>query len=238
LRILKIGGSLITEKKEGAFEVAKVDVMERLAKALRGERDLILVHGVGSFGHPHVRRYGIKSPKSVSKIHNACLRLNTLFCSILEENGLSVVPVHPLEFFAKPDYEFLKKLVNLGFVPVLHGDVIIEGESFRVISGDEVVRILSEVFEPETVGFASDSEVLYDGKIVETVDESNYAKIVSELKGAVGKDDVTGGMLKKFSESLRIAKTCDVYIFSEKNLRKFLRGEIIPTRIKKGNYKI
>ena len=237
MRILKIGGSLITEKREGVFEVAKEEEIERVAKALKGARNLIIVHGVGSFGHPHVKRYGIESPLSITRVHNACLRLNVLFCSYLEKYSVPVFPIHPIEFYPNPDLRRVKKILALGFVPVFHGDVIFEGGRFRVISGDEIVRVLAEYFKPESVGFASDSEVIWKGEVVKLVNEENYKEILKDLRGAVGKDDVTGGMLNKFQEALKIAKHCEVSIFRVENLEKFLKGERVPTRVEKGNYK-
>ncbi|WP_290898858.1 isopentenyl phosphate kinase [Ferroglobus sp.] len=238
MKILKIGGSLITEKREGVFEVAKEKEMERIAKILKGVRDIIIVHGVGSFGHPHVKKYGISDAMSITKVHNACLRLDIMFCSYLEKYDVSVFPIHPIEFFPNPDLKMVEKLLEFGFVPVFHGDVIMEGEKFRVISGDEIVRMLAEYFKPEKVGFASDSEILHRGEVVEVVNERNYQEILKDLKGAVGKDDVTGGMLNKYQEALRIAKHCETYIFNSKNLEKFMKNEIVPTKIEKGNYKL
>jgi len=55
LKIIKIGGSLITDKK--AFEVVREEMIEKIAEQIFGE--VIIVHGVGSFGHPHVKRYGL-----------------------------------------------------------------------------------------------------------------------------------------------------------------------------------
>ncbi len=238
MKILKIGGSLITEKREGVFEVAREEEIEKVARILRGVRDIIIVHGVGSFGHPHVKKFGIEEAISVTKVHNACLRLNVLLCSYLEKYDVSVFPIHPMEFFPNPDLGKVRKVIELGFVPVFHGDVILEGEKFRVISGDEIVRVLAEHFKPESVGFASDSEVLWRGKAVERVNEENYREILKDLRGALGKDDVTGGMLNKFQEALKIAKYCEVSIFRMENLEKFLKGEEVPTKIEKGNYKL
>ncbi|OGG71844.1 hypothetical protein A3E65_02815 [Candidatus Kaiserbacteria bacterium RIFCSPHIGHO2_12_FULL_56_13] len=57
--IIKLGGSIITEKKSGK-PVARVREIKRLAreiaKAHRG-RPLILLYGGGSFGHPLARQY-------------------------------------------------------------------------------------------------------------------------------------------------------------------------------------
>ena len=58
--ILKIGGSVVTDK-DGEL-AAKTEVINRIAEEIkRADIDnLILVHGGGSFGHPTAKKYGIK----------------------------------------------------------------------------------------------------------------------------------------------------------------------------------
>ena len=58
--ILKIGGSVITDKN-GEL-AARTEVINRLAEEIQkaGLKNLIIVHGGGSFGHPTAQKYGIK----------------------------------------------------------------------------------------------------------------------------------------------------------------------------------
>ncbi|MBE8539989.1 isopentenyl phosphate kinase [Geoglobus acetivorans] len=233
MKILKIGGSLITDKSEGAFEIAKTDIMDMVSRQIRGE--VILVHGAGSFGHPHVKKFGL-SPEGVSRTHSACLRLNSIFCNSLIEHGLNPIPLHPMEFFNNPDFEFIKELVSMGFIPVLHGDVVLEGGKFRVMSGDEIVRVLAEELGPEAVGFASDLPVIVDGKPVEEINSNNFTEILKRIGDAGNKEDVTGGMKGKLEEAIRIARICDVFIFNGLEngaVEKFLEGRHVGTRLAK-----
>ncbi len=235
MRILKIGGSLITEKSENAFEVAREDVIERMADQIEGR--LILVHGVGSFGHPHVKKFGL-TPHGISKTHLACLKINNMFCVALTERGLNPVPIHPLEFFHQPDFDLVRELVDQGFIPVMHGDVVYENGRFRVISGDEIVRIFAERFDVEAVGFASDTQIIVDGKAVDFIDVSGAGDFLERIGAADGKHDVTGGMRGKLREAIRIAEKCDVYIFNglERNaVRNFLKGMHVGTRVGRKN---
>ena len=234
MKILKIGGSLITEKGRGAFEIEREDVMREIAKNVSSTTsDLIIVHGVGSFGHPHVKRYGIGNANGVVKVHNACLKLNIKFCKILEEYGINPIPFHPLETFPL-NFNILKKFVMKGFTPVLHGDVILEGDKFRVLSGDEIVRLLAENLNPDRVGFASDSAVIMKGKIVEEINDENIEEVMRNLGTAKGKEDITGGMLKKVNEALKIAEITNVFIFDGlKHLSDFLLNKNIATRIRR-----
>ncbi len=235
MRILKIGGSLITEKSEDAFEVAREDVIERIAGQIEGK--LILVHGVGSFGHPHVKKFGL-TPHGIAITHLACLKINHRFCTALAERGMNPVPVHPLEFFHRPDFELVRELVDRGFIPVMHGDVVYENGRFRVISGDEIVRIFAERFDVEAVGFASDTQVIVDGRKVDFIDISNAGEFLERIGIADGKHDVTGGMRGKLREAMKIAEKCDVYIFNgleENAVRDFLQGMHVGTRIGRKN---
>ena len=233
MKILKIGGALITDKSVDAFEVAREDMIEFVSAQIHGE--IVLVHGVGSFGHPHVRRYGL-TPEGVSRTHHACLRLNSMVCDSLIRAGKNPVPVHPMEFFLNPDFDFLRILLDEGFVSVMHGDVVYENGKFRVMSGDEVVRVLAENLKPDAVGFATDTAIVVDGKAVKVVDSSNIEKVRSAVRSASGKEDVTGGMKGKLEEILRIARFCDVYVFDgseEGAIRRFLSGEHVGTKVAK-----
>lgn len=233
MKILKIGGSLITDKSEGAFELAKVDVIENIAKQIEGK--LILVHGVGSFGHPHVKKFGLTA-EGVSITHNACLRLNSIVCSSLIKSGVNAIPIHPFEFFANPDFGLIKELIEKDFVPVMHGDVVFENGTFRVMSGDEIVGIFAEKFRPESVGFATDTPIVIDGRIVDEINYKGADDILRKVGRAEGKEDVTGGMRGKIEHALKIADICDVYIFNgleENAVRDFLRGRRVGTRIAK-----
>jgi len=60
LIILKIGGSVITEKGSvSRAREAEIDRISREIAVFRKDSDsqLILVHGAGSFGHPHAMKY-------------------------------------------------------------------------------------------------------------------------------------------------------------------------------------
>ena len=63
LVILKLGGSVITEKERNKVKARK-GLIKRIAKEIKRARKkkdfrLILVHGAGPFGHKFVTDYGI-----------------------------------------------------------------------------------------------------------------------------------------------------------------------------------
>ncbi|MET1124594.1 MAG: isopentenyl phosphate kinase [Archaeoglobaceae archaeon] len=222
MKVLKLGGSAVTNK--AGFEEARLELISELCDAIAENYEkLVLVHGAGSFGHPHVRKFGLSNPKSVAKIHEACLRLNAIVCRELVARDVPAVPIHPIEGFSVEKVEeFLKK----GFVPVLHGDVVIDG-GFGVLSGDDIAVEVARELKAELLGFATSVEgVIIDGRVARVVRREDLDKI-----GAAS-SDVTGGMRAKVEKAMGAG--CRVYIFkaSAENLRRFLAGEAVGTEVR------
>ena len=63
--VVKLGGSLLTRKRE--VEKLRPKVIERIAKELAEDAGVpvVLLHGAGSFGHPGALRFGL----ALSLIH-------------------------------------------------------------------------------------------------------------------------------------------------------------------------
>jgi len=230
LIILKIGGSVITDKSEGAFEKLKEVELKEVCRAISENwKNLILVHGAGSFGHPHVKKFGL-DPIGASKVHLGCLRLSGRVCSSLTEFGVPAYPIHPfLTYSAK----IVEKALRNGFLPVLHGDVVMN-ERIEVLSGDDIVVHLAEAFKVGRIGFATDVDGVYDlnGNVVEKLDR-NMLEMLAEIGENKGKEDVTGGMLRKLQRLYEMGHKCSAYVFrgSYENLKKFLQGEKVGTEV-------
>ncbi len=237
--MLKIGGSVITDKSEGAFEKVRMDKLDEICRVIADfSGELILVHGAGSFGHPQVKKYGIEKPLGVSNVHLSCLRLNEMLCRKLVSFGVAALPIHPIEVFRKGrESEFVDlvgEAVERGFLPVLHGDVVFAAKGYEVLSGDNIAVLLAEKLNASRIGFATDVEgILVGGKVVNVFDSS----MMSELKGAEKKADVTGGMRGKVEKivSLLNSSGCRAFIFrgNAENVAKFLRGERVGTEVVK-----
>jgi len=232
LKILKIGGSVITEKKKNVFNVARLDKIREICEVIaRNRENLILVHGVGSFGHPYVEKYKLKERKDVygvAETHIACKKLNEVICETLLDLGVPVLPIHPLTF--KFDFEFLKEMIDEGFLLVFHGDMVYNKGRFEVISGDEIVVKLADNLNVSRIGFATDVDgILIDGKVSEKFDKS----MLKFISLAVGKSDVTGGMRGKLEKIFNIKRRCDVFVFkgTAENIERFLRGERVGTKV-------
>ena len=100
--VLKLGGSVITEKNKVA--TANLDAIERLAGEIAQSKvtNLILVHGGGSFGHPIAKKYnlseGYTTPSQVigfSETHLAMTQLNSLVIEALIKHNVNAVVVQP-----------------------------------------------------------------------------------------------------------------------------------------------
>ncbi|MEM3896259.1 MAG: isopentenyl phosphate kinase [Archaeoglobaceae archaeon] len=219
LRILKIGGSVIT-RKEGYEEINEQAIEEVCSTIAENHHNLILIHGAGSFGHPHVKKFGLKDAISIAKIHNACVRLNELFCRKLIEFGVPAVGMHPMS----SSYELIPKMLERNLVPVLHGDVTSE---FRVVSGDEIAVNIANVFGADRLGFATNVDgVFVNGKVV--------GKFTKEMTAdSIGESDATGRMRGKLQKIFSLRTKCRVFIFKgeREKIKKFLFGEEVGTEV-------
>ncbi|MDY7082696.1 MAG: acetylglutamate kinase, partial [Halobacteria archaeon] len=128
-----MGGSVLTDKTreetldDEAFETA----LNQIAYA--DTADLILVHGAGSFGHPHAERYDVSggSRTGIYETHSAVARLNAKVVEYLHERDVNALPVHPLSCATKTDEGFemmttqIQTMVDEGFTPAVHGDGVV-----------------------------------------------------------------------------------------------------------------
>lgn len=219
LKILKIGGSVIT-RKEGYEEINESAIEEVCSAIAKNYNNLILIHGAGSFGHPHVKKFCLSNAIAVAKIHNACVRLNEIFCRRLIEYGVPAVGVHPMSC----SYELIPRMLEKGLLPVLHGDVTPE---FRVLSGDEIAVHLAELFNATRVGFATNVDgVFVNGKVVE---KFRREMVADSIDG----EDITGKMRGKLEKIFSLRRNCRVFIFKgeREKIRRFLLGNEVGTEV-------
>ena len=234
--ILKIGGSVLTDKSnEEKLADSFEDVIQTVADADRD--DLVLVHGAGSFGHPHAQRNEITEDEGgregAYETHEAVARLNRRVVSSLNERGADALPVHPLSCAWRDDvlgFEITptQTLRDEGFLPVLHGDVIADaGSGVSVLSGDEIAVELASVRGDE-VGMCTSAGGVLD-------EEGNRLEHVSSVEeitefGDEGAD-VTGGISGKIESLLSLPSGGRV--FGADELEEYLDGEAVGTLVRK-----
>lgn len=222
--VLKIGGSVVTNK--GKELKAQMQVISRLVEEIQkaNVQNLIVVHGGGSFGHPFAQRYGItegfkeETQKiGFSETHHIMTVLNGLFMDALIWRNIPAVSVTPSSCIITNNGRIqrfedapLKMLLKLGFLPVLYGDAVLDSKlGFTILSGDQLVSVLATSFHSEHIIIGVDVDGLYDDdpKIKKTAKMFRHLTLeeLERLRSKFGKStmcDVTGGMFSKIAELL------------------------------------
>lgn len=220
MKILKIGGSVITDKS--GYRKARQASIAKLAKAAagiwkRGVRDLVVVHGAGSFGHALVIKHnlqgGIMSAEQklgYADTHAACCELSSMLVAALIENGapaISMPPAMVLSLKDKRISRFDTKIIDdyqkSGYLPVLFGDMapdtVLGGYP---CSGDQIVSYLGKGADFVVLATDVDGVLGEDGKPMPLITRKNFAEASRHLKHTA--NDVTGGMRGKIEELLSL----------------------------------
>jgi isopentenyl phosphate kinase len=259
LTILKLGGSLLTDKTKPYS--LRESVLDSVAKEI-GEcidsgalQSLILLNGVGSFGHPPVLEYGLHKgfrdknqlfPLSKTQQIVNEFRLNIV--RKLQEFNVAVNIMHPSsmvvsekmrmkEYFLAP----VKGYLDIGMIPLLGGDVVVDtAMGFSIGSADQLAAILAHEFKAKRLIFATDVKGIFesDPKIdpnAAIVDEIDLNDLDAALKkmGISSIEDASGAMKGKLLSLTplkdRIAQGLEVSIISmmeSGNLRCLLEGNL------------
>ena len=264
--ILKIGGSILTNKDSADSEV-DTKSLKRIASEIKASLDnsakeLVIVHGAGSFGHPPAKKYKIGEAFDESEYpqkrigfcetQNAVKELNMHVCRAFIEQGLPVVAIPASSFMTASNkritegsLDSFRKYLGKGFIPVIYGDVVLDSElEICVISGDQLIQYLAMNLNPERVILGTDVDGVYN-KNPKTHDDAIFFDRFSSLKDldtleGTTNVDVTGGMIGKIKELLYLA---DLGIESkiinaevEDNIFKVLENKDVKgTIISRGN---
>jgi isopentenyl phosphate kinase len=220
--VLKIGGSVITDKN-GEL-AAKTNEINRIAEEIQktNVQDLVVVHGGGSFGHPYAQRYGLKegfreeSQKvGFSETHHVMTVLNGLVMDALVWHGIQAISITPSSCLITESGRIkdfadvpLKRYLNMGFMPVLYGDAVLDTKlGFTILSGDQLISYLALELRAKRIVVGVDVDGVYESD-PKTDSNSKLLKNLTvqdlkELQTKLGKPtstDVTGGMLGKITE--------------------------------------
>ena len=258
--VLKLGGSVITDKKKPL--TPNLEAIERLADeiAIAKVSSLIVVHGGGSFGHHVAKQYnlaeGYGDPSQVagfSETHRIMTNLNNLVMEALVRHNVNVVVVQPSSCVVTKagriqsmERKPLKRMLDMGLVPLLYGDVVLDSEKgFAILSGDQLVSSLAINFGASRIIMGGDVDGLYTAdpktnktaKLVQRVTLEELKAKKHDIEGSKV-TDVTGGMLGKVYELMPALEQNiqALLVNATKPLRvyKALRGEeVIGTIIEK-----
>lgn len=264
--LVKLGGSALTDKR--AFEALKTanlqSVCQQLASLRRStpSRHFILVHGAGSFGHPQAKAFNLSAGgggedwvEGLQRTHASVSKLNGLVMEALHRAGLRTavhVPIFPrivtrnrrdvvLGGSLLHDSTELENLLRKGFVPVLHGDVVLDdAQNCTVFSGDRILQCLASAFKGSSsfrissCVFLTDVDGVFDkgpeirgAKLVRLI-SLNLDGSIKTMRLAGGANetlssidtqishkivDVTGGIRGKINSSCTIASMARVPVF-------------------------
>ncbi len=253
LTILKLGGSVITDKRADNG-VVRVNEIQRIAKEISGFKGkLIIVHGAGSFGHPQAKKFSLNEEFNATGsiiTHRSVKELCRMVVDILNENNICAVGVHPMCCMLADNgriktmfLDQINCMLERGIVPVLHGDVVMDSSlGTSVISGDQIVPYLAKQLKASLLGIGSATEGVLDDKssTIPVITSKNFENVKKHIRGSEN-TDVTGGMLGKVQEMLDISdSTCTTsHIFDAGkpgNVERFLKGEKIGTAITHEQY--
>ncbi|CAA0828726.1 Amino acid kinase family protein [Striga hermonthica] len=210
-------------------------------------KKFIVVHGAGSFGHFQASKSGVhkgglsrplvKSGFVATRISVTSLNLEIV--RALAKEGIPSVGLSPFSCgwstcernIAMADTTTVGDAIDAGFVPVLHGDAVLDSlQGCTILSGDVIIRHLAEKLRPTYVVFLTDVFGVYDRpptepgatllKEIAVREDGSWSVLKPELQDmsrqveiTVAAHDTTGGMVTKISEAAMIAKLgIDVYI--------------------------
>lgn len=159
--VVKFGGSALTNKdKFESLRDATLSIVSEQIKQLLAENHLIiLIHGAGSFGHFTAKSYRLSKggdesswKDGVSLTRRSVTKLNGF---VLDALLSAAIPAVSVELFPttivsdtkcdklhqKGAISSASNLVKLGFLPVLHGDVVLnDSNRCRIYSGDKIMK--------------------------------------------------------------------------------------------------
>jgi isopentenyl phosphate kinase len=223
--VIKIGGSVITDKSKKYF--FKQKVMNRLSSEIKkANKKVILVHGAGSFGHILAKDYSLnlgyrddKQLPGFSITHAKVQKLNSLVLESLHDNRISAVSIPPHVILKlnnhEPEimnYEIFEDYLKLGFTPLTFGNVVLDEElGFSICSGDLLLQMLAGYFKPEKVIYIIDEDGLYTSnpkinKNAEFIQKSNINELEALTTDPNSHDDVTKGMEGKIETIKNIVR--------------------------------
>ena len=221
----------------------------------------MIVHGVGSFGHPPVLEYklhrGFTGPEQfipLSKTQRVVNEFRHMITKVFQEAGLPVNLLHPSSMvvaekmrIVKSFFEPLEGWLSLGMIPLLGGDLLYDvAMGFSVGSGDLLAVELARELGAKRLIYAMDVAGYYDdnpksNKNANLVTKINLEELSVLLKeiDQKGRSDASGAMKGKlYSISTAndlITGGLDVALLSmmeEGSLTSYLKGgEVACTRI-------
>jgi len=225
LVILKLGGSVITDKSKPF--AASVETIGRLSEEIAHAnfKPMAIVHGGGSFGHSVAAEHRISKGYEGSgqlmgfaKTRQAMMQLNKLVTDSLISHGIAAVSLQPSAFIITANgrivdlnTNIIEKLLGKDLVPVLYGDAVMDEKmGFTILSGDQIAARLAIALNASRIVLAVDVDGVYtadpkldsSAKLIGEMRLRELRELVKELGENRKVADVTGQMLGKIEETV------------------------------------
>ncbi|CAN0923580.1 Isopentenyl phosphate kinase [Linum grandiflorum] len=167
-------------KRPGKYEVCcDLDEFEDQSTTSLDPANFVVVHGAGSFGHfqaskSGVHRGGLEKPVVKAGFVATRISVTTLNLEIVRALAAAGIPSVGMSPFScgwstsernltSADLSMVAKAIDSGFVPVLHGDAVLDKKlGCTILSGDVIIRHLAAYLKPEYVVFLTDVFGVYD----------------------------------------------------------------------------
>ncbi len=220
--LIKLGGSVITDKSQ--YKKFNQEQASRLCREIaESGRAVMIVHGAGSFGHVLAKRYAIQNGlvdfgqvMPAAMVHHDAMELGMLLTNELMAVGIPAASVSPGTCFVMEDgrlvtndMEPIRRMSHLGIMPVMFGDVVMDRKKgFGIVSGDQIMELMADLYKPDRIVFVSDIDGLYDSNPKTNPNAEFIPEVTQEIMDSVDSkedvDDVTGGVRNKMESMLRM----------------------------------
>lgn len=261
LHMLKLGGSLITDKNTPF--TCKRHLIKRLAKeiasALSEKEDLQLIigHGSGSFGHTAASKYntqnGVKTKQDwlgFIEVWRQARLLNQIIVEALITAGIPAISFPPSSAIVCEDKQIkswdispIQIALKSGLVPLVYGDVVLDNQiGGTILSTEALFFYLAAHLNPERILISGIEKGVWRdypkrAEIIPQITPENFLQVQSSLYTS-SCVDVTGGMYHKVKSMLKLVEQnphCEITIFSgaePNSVKKALMGESNGTTIR------
>lgn len=258
LILIKLGGSIITDKskeytpKEGNILKLAKEIKE-IQKRFTGK--IIIGHGAGSFAHTPASKYqtkkGLISKNSLigaAIVEDAAKKLNMIVVRSFLSQNLPVFSFSPASFLisdiqvcSRSYLDPLNKALDIGLIPVVYGDVVMDKKlGVTIFSTEKVLSVLAKEFSSKykiRIIYVTSVNGVYnkEGNTIPLITNKSFNQIKASILGAK-EVDVTGGMLHKVKEALSLAKKLKIEVIIingniNGNLKKTILGKKITSTL-------
>ncbi len=259
LVIIKVGGSVITDKKSETPKINQI-TLEIFCQDIgeifrRNSSRLIICHGAGSYGHQIVKRTGIhkgietsEQVRAFAETQKQMNELNVLVCGALQKAGVPAIPVQASAAvvmgsgrIAEFDTKAIEGFLETGLVPVLYGvPAFDKKQKCSILSADQIAPFLAKKLGARKIihgtnvdgVFSEDPNKNPAAERIPEINSKNIEQIKNLLAGS-SETDVTGGMFGKVSELLDLgieSQIVDAQV--QGRIVEAFEGRDVGTRIK------